>query len=572
MDSPFQQQQPCRPLPAEQHTTLMLTWSLRRALVQGGGLATVLGDDFQKNTMLCHNCTFTRNEATMGGGVYQSGGNNTFASSSAFSLNRAQQQGGAVAFHDICGDASYVGAQHNVSATACLLNVTAGTAIAGNTALVGGGVFVATPGTRGINTSQLAIATAGGNAAVYAEDLAIAPGRESLALTRLTKDAVASSIGKAGAMGLVVSADQNSTRLQVEFCRVEGRGGAYLTGIESVTVPTSNKTLYSASFEGLRLMRGADNASYCLRVFAPDYPLVRAQEFNVSIRGCTDGEYVEGVGGCTPCAESRYSFGVNGTCTLCDTNAECRGGARFVPQPGFWHSEWNSANVHTCPNMQACGRDRRDVRECQANRTSCNPAQYNVATYSDLQCALGYQGRLCAQCAPGYGSGTVFSCRKCASRRSTAVFLVLVCAAVCLLVAGIGYQAVCRRPLAHSPRRAPAAASAAQAHPEDVQIGDSSRGRAANNGAEHHQRRQRRQRRQQQQQEPLAHVRGIPAALSHAMRGVVAADVFKVLVVYLQYMAILHNLVIDWPPTMQRLMGLAKLFLSPGSSDWVLLI
>jgi hypothetical protein len=53
------------------------------------------------------------------------------------------------------------------------------------------------------------------------------------------------------------------------------------------------------------------------------------------------------------------------------------------------------------------------------------------------------------------------------------------------------------------------------------------------------------------------------------MQGVEAADVFKVLVVYLQYMGILRNLVIDWPPSMQRLMSLAKLFVSPGSSDWV---
>jgi hypothetical protein len=51
----------------------------------------------------------------------------------------------------------------------------------------------------------------------------------------------------------------------------------------------------------------------------------------------------------------------------------------------------------------------------------------------------------------------------------------------------------------------------------------------------------------------------------------VAPDVVKVLGVYLQYMGILHNLVINWPPSMQRLMGLAKLLVSPASSDWVTL-
>jgi hypothetical protein len=42
-----------------------------------------------------------------------------------------------------------------------------------------------------------------------------------------------------------------------------------------------------------------------------------------------------------------------------------------------------------------------------------------------------------------------------------------------------------------------------------------------------------------------------------------------VLVVYLQYMGMLHNLVIGWPPSMQRLISPAKLVLLPGSSGWV---
>jgi predicted outer membrane repeat protein len=162
----------------------MLTWRLCRALVQGGGLATVLGDDFQDNAMLCQNCTFTGNEATTGGGVYHSGGSNTFAAST-FSSNRAQQQGGAIAFQDVCGRRSSADADSSAPTTACSLSVTKGTTIGRNTALVGGGIFVATPGTRGINSSELLMATgrAGGNVAVYSPDLALAPGHDSLALT-----------------------------------------------------------------------------------------------------------------------------------------------------------------------------------------------------------------------------------------------------------------------------------------------------------------------------------------------------------------------------------------------------
>jgi hypothetical protein len=529
--------------------------------VQGGGLSTVMGDDFLSNVMLCRNCTLHGNNATTGGGVYQSGGTTTFASST-ISGNRAQQQGGGVAFTDVCGQASLA----HVHASACSLTIGPGTAIAHNFALVGGGVFVATPGTQGINTSELMIATArgGGNVAVYSADVALAPGHNSLALTQYTKESVASSIGTTGEMGLVVSADQTATRLQVEFCRVEERGGAYLTGIESGTVPTSSNTVHSASFDGLRLMGAADNTSYCLRVFAPDFPTMPALEFDVRIRGCTAGENVEAVGGCTPCPQSLYSFGMNRNCTVCDPNAACMGGARFVPQPGFWHSAWNSTGVYACPNMQACSRDRHNISQCQASPDRCRPALYNASTYSDLQCARAYEGRLCAQCAPGYGSGTVFTCRKCASRGSTAVYLVLVCMAICLVVACIGYQTVRQQSL-DSLLYATAAPRGVQGQPAVVQPGaGGGSGKAANSTAQQ----QRRQQQQQQQRSGPMH-RRVRAALARGMQGVEAADVFKVLVVYLQYMGILHNLVIDWPPSMQRLMSVAKLFVSPGSSDWV---
>jgi hypothetical protein len=181
--------------------------------MQGGGLATVLGDDFLRNIMLCRNCTFNGNNATTGEGVYQSGGTTTFASST-ISANRAPQQGGGIAFTDVCGEGSIA----HALASACSLTVAAGTAIAHNFALVGGGVFVATPGTRGTNTSELMIATArgGGNIAVYSADVALAPGHNSLALAQYAKEAVASSIGTTGEMGLVVSADRTATRLHVD--------------------------------------------------------------------------------------------------------------------------------------------------------------------------------------------------------------------------------------------------------------------------------------------------------------------------------------------------------------------
>jgi hypothetical protein len=103
--------------------------------------------------------------------------------------------------------------------------------------------------------------------AVYSNNIVLAPGRNSLTLAQYTKEAVASSIGSRGAIGLIVSADKNSTRLQVEFCRVEERGGAHLTGIESGIVPTSNISMYSARFR----WPAADGGSR-QHILLPAYP------------------------------------------------------------------------------------------------------------------------------------------------------------------------------------------------------------------------------------------------------------------------------------------------------------
>jgi hypothetical protein len=58
--------------------------------------------------------------------------------------NNARQQGGGIAFVNICG-----------SSSSCALELLNGTTVEGNSAQSGGGVFVAVPGNTGVNLTQI---------------------------------------------------------------------------------------------------------------------------------------------------------------------------------------------------------------------------------------------------------------------------------------------------------------------------------------------------------------------------------------------------------------------------------
>jgi hypothetical protein len=164
--------------------------------------------------------------------------------------NNARQQGGGIAFVNICG-----------SSSSCALELLNGTTVEGNSAQSGGGVFVAVPGNTGVNLTQISRSAPGDkNTAVYSAGVSVAP--FLLAIDR-TDFRVPSSTGENGLIPLVARVGQGSIRVLVEFCDQYKNDRAYLTGVVESSGGDRNGT---AEFRTLRLLAGTKGRTYCLTV------------------------------------------------------------------------------------------------------------------------------------------------------------------------------------------------------------------------------------------------------------------------------------------------------------------
>jgi hypothetical protein len=186
-----------------------------------------------------------------GGALYLQGGTTHLVSSSITS-NTARHQGGGIAFINLCGSSSL----------ACSLHVPPGTTIANNSAISGGGIFLAVPrdsDISGVDLAQMqAAAPSDSNSAVYSAGVSAAP---SKLLVSQRAFRVPSSVGDNGVIQLAVDVGQASTRVQVEMCDFSSNDSAYLTGAVERSAAGGR-----AVFQSLRLLRGSANTSYCLRV------------------------------------------------------------------------------------------------------------------------------------------------------------------------------------------------------------------------------------------------------------------------------------------------------------------
>ena len=92
------------------------------------------------------------------------------------------------------------------------------------------------------------------------------------------------------------------------------------------------------------------------------------------MRACELGE-VNVADACEVCEEDRYSLDLTDTlCTKCPDGATCPGGARIVPDPGYWRPDELYDGVFECPNEDACvgtpdGEDDSLTGECDTGYT-----------------------------------------------------------------------------------------------------------------------------------------------------------------------------------------------------------
>jgi hypothetical protein len=208
-----------------------------------------VGDDFGPNNINATNCTFANNRVEgQGGGLYLQGGA-TYVDSSTITSNFARQQGGGIAFINICG----------ASSLACSLHLPPGTTVTNNSAQSGGGVFLSVPDNSSSALREIqAAAPSAANTAVYSAGVSLAPERLAVPATSFT---VPSSTGDNGVINLVADVGQASTRVQVELCDFSHNDSAYLTGAVEQSGGQG-----AAVFSSLRLLKASVDTTYCLRV------------------------------------------------------------------------------------------------------------------------------------------------------------------------------------------------------------------------------------------------------------------------------------------------------------------
>jgi len=165
---------------------------------------------------------------------------------------------------------------------------------------------------------------------------------------------------------------------------------------------------------------------------------------------CDAGEVLKG-GWCEKCASNMYTFASDATeCKPCPLHANCTGGNFLQPNPGYWHSDRYSSQVHACPNIAACTQDSaaNSSNNSQPAAPSSHAARATAAESNAViipqQCAAGYEGNACGVCmspADGdkYGLSSPFVCKKC--RMSPSASIALYAVLLLCMVAGLTYMA-----------------------------------------------------------------------------------------------------------------------------------
>jgi hypothetical protein len=177
------------------------------------------------------------------------------------------------------------------------------------------------------------------------------------------------------------------------------------------------------------------------------------------------------------------------------------GGPVFIPDAGYWHEAANSSTLQRCPNGGACAGNRSAITACQRT-LSCPTGD----SYKTMQCSRGYRGNLCGSCRrdQGYARDRYFRCTKCLTPVANIALLLVFATAACALVVFVACRNWCdARPAANLSEQC-----------------------ACRTGG-------------------MAALDGAADALDSKLS---LADVFKVLIVYLQYLGIIGNLLVDWPP------------------------
>eukprot|EP00347_Sterkiella_histriomuscorum_P012942 403366626 len=138
----------------------------------------------------------------------------------------------------------------------------------------------------------------------------------------------------------------------------------------------------------------------------------------ISLRECQIGEQFTIAGKCEECQNS-FSLDLQnspGSCKTCPYDkAICSGGSKIYPLPGYWRKSNTTSTIIACMYLQACLGTQNEQQSAQG------------------ECALGYQGVLCADCQTGFSRSGEFRCSQCPERILNIVRLSFIVAGVFFL-------------------------------------------------------------------------------------------------------------------------------------------
>jgi hypothetical protein len=232
---------------------------------------------------------------------------------------------------------------------------------------------------------------------------------------------------------------------------------------------------------------------------------------------CLPGEVQGKLGFCERCMAPSFSLNpINSSCDDCPQHANCTVD-KIRPVEGYWASSNRSVVMHKCPNADACLEEGR--------------------------CNVSYTGNLCGNCAEGYAFTRPFTCGACMS--NSKILAAIVMAGIFMLVLimytvqntwsnnqrGALYSSNLRQP-----PRICAVTSIAEPPQEPTQ---------------------------QTFTASSAAVEGMEGRKG----GAIAADLLRVLVMYVQYLVVVGNLRVEWPGILSQIYTGAAWIFAVASSQ-----
>ncbi|KAF6259507.1 hypothetical protein COO60DRAFT_1460131 [Scenedesmus sp. NREL 46B-D3] len=365
---------------AEDHATVAMNANLVRqnsASTTGGGLWCAGNSSVTLTHMLIAN-----NSARGGAGIVMDGSSYLNLSSTSVEFNSAAVIGGGLGLLKAA-------VMHVDPMSVAVRNKIAGA--------YGGGMSA---GSKEFNIDHV-MAVVANNTAEYDDDVSVA----ATTLTVLGNASVADFVNRPGAQEGVLPVKVVVTGLHglpCEAVRVNAEfAGMYLMGTNVSGVGGLTDLL-------LRVQQPPGH--YNITFLVPDLVEVPPATLSLRVRHCVRGEVAPSPDTCLVCLPGTYSLDPSQqSCQPCPApGASCPGGAAIVPEPGWRHSAADSAQMHSCPNPDACSGDRTALRICGEDATCRDDSSYN-----QLQCNVAYTSNVCGKCAAGFGSTGPFKCRHC---------------------------------------------------------------------------------------------------------------------------------------------------------------